>query len=162
MGFPGGSVVKNLPSNAGDTRNVGAITGWGRSPGEGNGYPLEYSCLENSMDGGAWWNILHGVTESDTTEQLTNHCTCHFQDYFSLFALFIQTWHSALVFGLPLLVSLSSVSVLCFTFTFMHWRRKWQPNPIQSSVLAWRIPGTEKPGGLPSMGSHESYTAEAT
>ena len=66
MGFPGGSVVKNLPSNAGDTRNVGAIPGWGRSPGEGNGYPLEYSCLENSMDRGAWQAIVHGATKSWT------------------------------------------------------------------------------------------------
>ena len=50
MGFPGGSVVKNLPANAGDT---GLIPGSGRSPGEGNGNPLQYFCLENSMDGGA-------------------------------------------------------------------------------------------------------------
>ena len=49
--FPGVSVVKNLPANAGD---AGSISGLGRSPGEGNGYPLQYSCLENSMDRGAW------------------------------------------------------------------------------------------------------------
>ena len=49
--FPGGSVVKNPPANAGD---VGSIPGLGRSPGEGNGTPLQYSCLENPMDGGAW------------------------------------------------------------------------------------------------------------
>ena len=42
-----------------------------RSPGEGNGYPLHYSCLENPIDGGVWWTIFHGVTESDMTEQLT-------------------------------------------------------------------------------------------
>ena len=51
MDLPGGTVVKNLPANAGET---GPIPGWGRSPGEGNGYPLQYSCLENSMDRGAW------------------------------------------------------------------------------------------------------------
>ena len=50
-GFPGGSVVKNLPANAGD---VGSIPGLGRSPGEGNGSPLQYSCLENPIDRGAW------------------------------------------------------------------------------------------------------------
>ena len=50
-GFPGGSVVKNPTANAGD---VGLIPGLGRSPGEGNGTPLQYSCLENPMDGGAW------------------------------------------------------------------------------------------------------------
>ena len=54
MGFPGGSVVKNPPANAGD---VGLIPGLGRSPGEGNGNPLQYSCLENPMDRGAWQAI---------------------------------------------------------------------------------------------------------
>ena len=65
MGFPGGSVVKNLPANA---EEVGSIPGSGRSPGEGNGSPLQYSCLENPIEGGAWWATVHGVTESDTTE----------------------------------------------------------------------------------------------
>ena len=55
MGFPGGSMVKNPPANAGDTGDLGSITGLGRSPGVGNGNPLQYSCLENSMDRGAWW-----------------------------------------------------------------------------------------------------------
>ena len=77
---------------------------------EGNGTPLQYSCLENPMDGGAWKAAVHGVAEGRT----------RLSDFTSL-------------------------------FTFMHWRRKWPPN---SSVLAWRIPGTEKPGGLPPMGSH--------
>ena len=53
MGFPGGSMVKNPPANAGDTGDLGSITGLGRSPGVGNGNPLQYSCLENSMDRGA-------------------------------------------------------------------------------------------------------------
>ena len=61
MDFPGGSVVKNLSANAADT---GSISGWGRSPGEGNGNPLQYSCLENSVDTGAWWDIVHGVTKT--------------------------------------------------------------------------------------------------
>ena len=59
LGFPGGSVVKNPPANIGD---AGSIPGWGRSPGEGNGNPFQYSCLENSMDPGAWWAAVHGVT----------------------------------------------------------------------------------------------------
>ena len=54
VGFPGGTVVKNMPANAGDARDVGSIPGSGRSPGEGNGNPLWYSCLENAMDRGAW------------------------------------------------------------------------------------------------------------
>ena len=64
-GFPGGSVVKNLSANAGDP---GLILGSGRSPEEGNGNPLQYSCLENPMDRGAWWVTVHGVTkESNRT-----------------------------------------------------------------------------------------------
>ena len=65
LGFPGGSAVNNLPANAGDT---GSIPGSGRSPGEGNDNPLQYSCLENFMDRGAWQTAIHGVTkESDRT-----------------------------------------------------------------------------------------------
>ena len=59
LGFPGGSEVKASACNLGD---LGSIPGWGRFPGEGNGNPLEYSCLENPMDGGAWWATVHGVT----------------------------------------------------------------------------------------------------
>ena len=78
--------------------------------GEGNGTPLQYSCLENPMDGGAWWAAVHGVAKSRT--RLTN-----------------------------------------FTFTFpFHALEKEMAT--HSSVLAWRIPGTGEPGGLPSMGSH--------
>ena len=62
-GFPGGSEVKASACNAGD---LGSIPGSGRSPGEGNGNPLQYSCLENPMDGGAWGAIVHGVAESQT------------------------------------------------------------------------------------------------
>ena len=52
-------VVKNPPANAGDARDAGSIPGLGRFPGEGNGNPLQYSCLENSTDTGAWWAIFH-------------------------------------------------------------------------------------------------------
>ena len=78
--------------------------------GEGNGTPLQYSCLENPMDGGAQEAAVHGVTESRT--RLSN-----------------------------------------FTFTF-HFHTLEKEMATHSSVLAWRIPGTGKPGGLPSMGSH--------
>ena len=122
MGFPGGSVAKNLPASAGD---ASSIPGPGRSPGEGNGNPLQYSCLgnpgcngtplqysclENPMDGGAWWAAVHGVTKSRT----------RLRD---------------------------------FTFTF-YFHALEKEMATHSSVLAWRIPGTREPGGLPSMGSH--------
>ena len=63
MGFPGGSEVKESACNAG---NPGLIPVLGRSPGEGNGNPLQYSCLKNSMDRGARWAPVHGVTKSRT------------------------------------------------------------------------------------------------
>ena len=59
-------MVKNLPANAGDAKDVGLIPGSGRSPGVGNGNPLQYSCLENSMDRGAWWATVHGAAKSWT------------------------------------------------------------------------------------------------
>ena len=77
---------------------------------EGNGTPLQYSCLENPMEGRAWWAAVHGVAESRTP--LSN-----------------------------------------FTFTF-HFHALEKEMATHSSVLVWRIPGTEEPGGLPSMGSH--------
>ena len=76
----------------------------------GNGIPLQYSCLENPMDGGAWWAAVHGVARSWT--RLSD-----------------------------------------FTFTF-HFHALEKEMATHSSVLAWRIPGTGEPGGLPSMGSH--------
>ena len=77
---------------------------------EGNGTPLQYSCLENPMDGGVWWAAVHGVAKSQT--RLSN-----------------------------------------FTFTF-HFHALEEEMATHSSVLAWRIPGTGEPGGLPSLGSH--------
>ena len=59
-------MVKNPTANAGDTRYAGSILTWGRSPGEGNDNPSQYSCLENSMDRGAWRASVHGATESQT------------------------------------------------------------------------------------------------
>ena len=78
--------------------------------GEGNGTPLQYSCLENPVDGGAWWAAVHGVAKSQI--RLSN-----------------------------------------FTFT-LHFPALEKEMATHSSVLAWRIPGTGEPGGLPSMGSH--------
>ena len=68
QGIPDGSVVKNLPANAGNPGDVGSIPRLGRSPRRGNGNPLQYSCLGNPTDRGAWWAIFHGIAESDMTE----------------------------------------------------------------------------------------------
>ena len=68
-------VVKNPPSNARDTRDVGSIPGSGRPPGGGNGNPLQYSCLGNPMDRGAWWATVHWVAKSWT--QLSTHVRMH-------------------------------------------------------------------------------------
>ena len=70
LGFPDGSVVKNPPANARDTRDMGSIPGSGTFLGEGNGNPLQYSCLEKFMNRGAWWDQVPEITESDVTEQL--------------------------------------------------------------------------------------------
>ena len=66
LGFPGGIVIKNPPAKTRDARDMGLIPGSQRSPGVGNGNPLQYSCLENSMDRGAWWSIVHWVSKSKT------------------------------------------------------------------------------------------------
>ena len=71
MGFPGGSVVKHSPANAGDARDMGVIPGLSRSAGGENSNPLQY-CLKNPMDRGVWWATVHGVTK-DQTEWLSTH-----------------------------------------------------------------------------------------
>ena len=74
MGFPGGTVVKNLPANTGDMREVGSIPGSGRYPGTGHGNPLQYSCLENPMDRGAWQVMVYRVAKSQRwLKQLSTH-----------------------------------------------------------------------------------------
>ena len=64
LGSPGGVVVKNQPAKAGDVRDMGSVPGLGRSPGGRHGNPLQYSCLKNPMDRGAWWATVHGIAQS--------------------------------------------------------------------------------------------------
>ena len=76
LGFPGGSDDKESACHEGDPGDASSIPGSGRSPGEGNGNPLQYSCLDNSMDRGAWQAIVHGVTK-----MVTRHCGDDFVMY---------------------------------------------------------------------------------
>ena len=75
-------LIKSPTANAGDIRDAGLIPGLGRSPREGNSNPLQYSCLENPMDGGTWQATVHGVTETDMTEWL------HFSFFFTYLPLY--------------------------------------------------------------------------
>ena len=110
---PSGSAAQPLPFSPHHTL-VLLFTSFyyylGLPVGEGNGTPLQYSCLENPMDGGAWWAAVPDVAKSRT-----------------------------------------GLSNFTFTFHFHVWEGEMATH---SSVLAWRIPGTEEPGGLPSMGLH--------
>ena len=80
MGFPGGSAIKNLPANAGATRDVGLISGLGRSPGEGNGNPLQYSYPGNPMNSGVCWATVHRVAKKlEMAEANKHHHHHHFR-----------------------------------------------------------------------------------
>ena len=87
VGIPGGSEVKASACNAGD---LGSIPGSGRSPGEGNGNPLQYSCLENPMDRGAWWATVHGVAKSRT--RLSNLAFSTMGIYWDSCRHFLKKW----------------------------------------------------------------------
>ena len=96
-GFPGGSVDKESASNAGDAGDTGLIPGSGRSSGGGHGNPLQYSCLENPMDRGAWWVRVHRVTKNQTRlKQLSTHAhyltnvNCFYFSPNSLFFFFLS------------------------------------------------------------------------
>ena len=78
-------VLKNPPANEGDVRDGSSIPGSGRSPGGGNGYPFQYSCLENPMDRGAWRATVHRVTKNQTRLKLLSMHTCTFLYFNSVF-----------------------------------------------------------------------------
>ena len=181
-------VVKNPPANAEDTRDAGLIPGSGRSPGEGNGNPLQYSRLENSMDRGTWratvlgsqrvgHNWVTNILGQSASLPLPNGKTpagdqrkpvCSPGHIWKLLEEIVQRrqWHpifqyfclenpmdggawKAAVHG----VAKSRTQLSDFTFTF-HFHALEKEMATHSSVLAWRIPGTGEPGGLPSLGLH--------
>ena len=114
MGFPGGSVVKNPPANAGDT---GLIPWSGRFPGEGNGNPLQYSCLKNPMDRGAWQATVCGVTELDMTEVLTIHFSLHRATLFPGFRIQYFELHICVFISF---LEMSTLEVISTTDSFFY------------------------------------------
>ena len=161
LGFPGGSDGKASACSMGD---LGSTPGLGRSPGEGNGNPLQYSCLENSMDWGAWWAIVHGVAKVTVILGFI----IPGWTYKSVHSLIPSTPPSPIArwfksrskksnrFGLiPALPPYglpwwhSGQCRRCKRHRFDSWVRKilWSRKmAICSSILAWKIPWTEEPG----------------
>ena len=131
MGFPGGiSGIKNLPANAGDARDTGSTPGSGRFPGVGNGSPLQYSCLENPMDRGAWWVIVHGVSKSGTQLSVCARAHTHTHTH--------THTHSAMPY-IPMTYSFNNWSLyLLFLFAYfissLHPLSLWLP-PVCSLHL---------------------------
>ena len=141
-GFPCSSVSKESACSTGD---LDLIPGLGRSPGEGNGNPLQYSCLENSMDRVTWWATVHGVTKSWTWLRWLSTPTSRVEGFPG----------GSLVKNLPAMPEM------------WVWSLSWE-DPLEediathSSILGWKIPWTEESGGLQSMGSQEFDTTIAT
>ena len=182
--------LKRSVWNAGDP---GLIPGSGRSPGEGNGNPLQYSCLENPMEGGAWWATVHGVAKSrtrlsDFTFTLHNISSMynHSKWLYYLLWYYLHKLKIGYQYGVSLQYSClenpmnggawkaavhgvaegrtqlrvghnwaTSLSL----FTFMHWRRKWQPTPV---FLPGESQGWGSLVGCRLWGHTESDTTEAT
>ena len=140
-------MIKASAWNAGD---LGSIPGLGRSPGEGNGNPLRYSCLENPMDRGAWEAAVHGVAKSRT--RLID------------FTLTLTRWQSHVsafnVLSRLVMTSLVAQTVRSLPAMWETWVRSLGREDLlgkematHSGTLAWRIPWREKPGRLQCMGS---------
>ena len=150
------------PGIAGTWNRVGSSGKWG----EGDGTPLQYSCLENPMDGGAWWAAVHGVASSQTRLSdfpFTFHCHALEKE--------MATHSSVLAWWIPWTEEpggLQSMGLLAVghdwatslsLFTVMHWRRKWQPTPV---FLPGESQGWGSLVGCRLWGSTESDTTEAT
>ena len=137
-------VIKIMPANVGDIRGVGSIPGLGRSPGEGNGKPLQYSCLENPKDRGAWWAMVHRVTKCWTQlKQLSMHaCT----PMLTCFPSGSESKESVRA------VSESPVGQETQVWSLGQEDPLEQGMAIHSNVLTQKIPWTKELGRLQSMG----------
>ena len=177
-------VVKNLSANAGDGRVADLILGWGRSPAEGPGNPLQYSYLENLTDRGAWWNTVMGSqrvrhdwwsthihTHIKHRTQALLHICATYMSYSSLTEKAMAPHSSTLAWKIPWteepgrLQAMGSLRVghdwatSLSLFIFMHWRRKWQPTPV---FLPGESQGQGSLVGCCLWGRTESDTTEVT
>ena len=152
MRFPGGSDGKESTCNAGDPSSIPRS---GRCPGEGTVSPLQYSCLDNSMDRGTWWATVHRVTKNWTwlnSKSMAPHSST-------------LAWRTPWTEEPGRLQSMGSLRVghdwatSLSLFTFMHWRRKWQPTPV---FLPGEPQGRRILVGCHLWGNTESDTTEAT
>ena len=144
-GFPGGSVIKNVPANAGAAGNAGSIPGLGRSPGEGTDNLLQYSCLENSMDRGAWWATVHGVTENWT--RLSDWALTHYKvtasaelaNFESLPLVYIQSGYCKALATYPSTDQYRTLFPMCFCLKTLELLYTVYLLPYNSSAVtqAW-------------------------
>ena len=170
MGFPGGSDSKESACNAGDS---GLISGSGRSPGEGNGNPLQYSCLENSMDRGGQPTGLQRVRYN---REMNTHTYIIIIPFLFIYLREIMEkamapHSSTLAWKIPWTEEPGRLKSMGLRrvghdwatslslFTFLHWRRKWQPTPV---FLPGESQGQGSLVGCRQWGRTESDTTDAT
>ena len=132
LGLPRWHSGKNPPANAGDARDVGSTPGSGRSPGREHGNPLQYSCLENSMDRGAWWATVHGVTKSRTW---LSDGACKYQ-----YVCYSCRMNSASTRGVEVFVKHPGEDIWAWA-----WPKIWQEDKDIGESTAW---GKRREGSL--------------
>ena len=151
-------MVKNPPANAGDAKDVGSIPGSGRFPGQGNGNPLQYSCLGNPMDREAWRATVHGISKSWTRlSDSAGEGNGTPLQYSCLENPWMEEPGRLQSMG-SLRVGHDGATSLSL-FTLIHWRRKWQPTPV---FLPGESQGQRSLMGCRLWGRTESDMTEAT
>ena len=142
-GFPGGSMVKNLPANAGDAGDMGSIPGSERPPGEGNGNPLQYSCLENSTDKGAWQVTVRGVAKSQTWLSMP---ATSVQD-----SLTCLSWRLFIFLGIPIATSRQIYDSVPKLQGPQDRESKWRPGRDCGTCRALSQAHKDRPSGYKAL-----------
>ena len=145
-GFPGGAGVKNLPANAGETRDVSLIPGSGRSPRIGNGNPLQYSCLENPMNRGAWRATVYGVAECEcacTHARAHTHTHTHYRHCFCALSWGCQ-WYPSLCLSIAQSTSHfphppPEIQLVEGSYYLLEGSKPLLPRGLESSVLPFLV-----------------------